>query len=76
MARRRRMGLPAPLWIGRESRTRRKRRSPIILSLALHSLLAALAVLFLSTANTRHERIDTVDLLRDNARKTVESLCP
>ncbi|MEO2002682.1 MAG: VWA domain-containing protein [Candidatus Poribacteria bacterium] len=60
MARRRRMGLPAPLWIGRESRTRRKRRSPIILSLALHSLLAALAVLFLSTANTRHERIDTV----------------
>ncbi|MBT3268197.1 VWA domain-containing protein [Candidatus Poribacteria bacterium] len=57
--RRRRKGLPAPLWVGRGSRARRKRRSPIVISLVIHSLLAALAVLVLSTATTQHQSMDT-----------------
>ncbi|MAF09768.1 hypothetical protein CMK11_04890 [Candidatus Poribacteria bacterium] len=60
MARRsRRKGLPAPLWVGRGSRARRKRRSPIVLSLVIHILLAALVLFALSTATTRHQTIDT-----------------
>lgn len=59
MARRRRArGLPAAGWVGRGSRVRRKRRSPFVLSLLIHGILAAVVVFALSTATSRNEPID------------------
>ena len=58
MARRRRMGLPPPQWIGHGSRSRRKRRAPIMLALLIHSLLGAVVVIVLSTARTLYQTVD------------------
>ena len=59
MTRRRRgTGLPVPLWVGRGSRARRKRRSPIVLSVTIHTLLALVALFALTTATTRHGEVD------------------
>ena len=59
MARRRRTrGLPAASWVGRGSRARRKRRSPFVLSLVIHSALVLAVVFVLSTSTSRHQSID------------------
>jgi Mg-chelatase subunit ChlD len=56
--RRRGPGLPAPLWVGRASRARRKRRAPIVVSIVIHTLVALMALFVLSTATTRHQKVD------------------